>query len=153
MGVWKYEIVSRVEQDILLVRFAHSWDILINTRDKFHQISAHPCIILYIIIYLKDFWFRRNGVSATDNNLWFLTYRLSWNRTSFYCSIFVGQYIGLSFHIINRTISIDMRMIKNMKIISRVEHGISAHPMYYSLYNYTVYTIFAYGFCNTSEWM
>ena len=55
MDVWKYEIISRVEQDISLVRFAHSWDILVNTQNKFH-ISAHPCIILYtynmIFIYL-----------------------------------------------------------------------------------------------------
>ena len=36
MDVWKYEIISRVEQDISLVRFAHSWDILVNTRNKFH---------------------------------------------------------------------------------------------------------------------
>ena len=28
MDVWKYEIISGVEQDILLVRFAHSRDIL-----------------------------------------------------------------------------------------------------------------------------
>ena len=41
------EFTSRVEQDISLVRFAHSWDILANTRNKFH-ISAHPCIILYL---------------------------------------------------------------------------------------------------------
>ena len=40
MDVWKYEIISRVEQDISLVRFAYSWDILVNTRNKFH-ISAH----------------------------------------------------------------------------------------------------------------
>ena len=45
MDVWKYEIISRVEQDISLV---DSWDILVNTRNKFH-ISAHPCIILYCI--------------------------------------------------------------------------------------------------------
>ena len=50
MDVWKYEIISRVEQDISLVRFAHSWDILGNTRSKFH-ISAHPCIILYLILF------------------------------------------------------------------------------------------------------
>ena len=31
MNVWKYEIISRVEQDMSLVRFAHSRDILINT--------------------------------------------------------------------------------------------------------------------------
>ena len=49
MDVWKYEIISRVEQDISLVRFAHSWDILDNARNKFH-ISAHPCIILYVIV-------------------------------------------------------------------------------------------------------
>ena len=48
MDVWKYEIISRVEQDISLVRFAHSWDILVNTRNKFH-ISAHPSIIIYVI--------------------------------------------------------------------------------------------------------
>ena len=47
MDVWKYEIISRDEQDISLVRFAHSWDILVNTRNKFH-ISAHPYIFLYI---------------------------------------------------------------------------------------------------------
>ena len=50
MDVWKYEIISRVEQDISLVRFAHFKDILVNTRNILH-ISAHPCIILYIIIY------------------------------------------------------------------------------------------------------
>ena len=51
MDVWKSEIISRVEQDISLVRFAHSWDILFNTRNKFH-ISAYPCIILYILFYI-----------------------------------------------------------------------------------------------------
>ena len=40
MDVWKYEIISRIEQDISFVRFAHKWDILGNTRNKFH-ISAH----------------------------------------------------------------------------------------------------------------
>ena len=38
--------ISGVEQDISLVHFAHSWDILFNTRNKFH-ISAQPCIILH----------------------------------------------------------------------------------------------------------
>ena len=47
MDVWKYEIISRAEQDISLVRFAHSRDIQVNTRNKFH-ISAHSCIILRI---------------------------------------------------------------------------------------------------------
>ena len=42
MDVWKYEIISRVEQDI------SREIILVNTRNKFH-ISAHPCIILYIL--------------------------------------------------------------------------------------------------------
>jgi hypothetical protein len=41
--------ISRVEHDISLVRCAHSWDIMFNTRNK-SGISAHPCIILYIII-------------------------------------------------------------------------------------------------------
>ena len=39
--------ISRVEHDISLVRCAHSWDIMFNTRNK-SGISAHPCIILYI---------------------------------------------------------------------------------------------------------
>ena len=51
MNAWKYEIISCVEQDISLVCFAHSWDILVNTQNKFH-ISAHPYIILYIIIII-----------------------------------------------------------------------------------------------------
>ena len=38
------KIISRAEQHI---RFAYSWDILANTRNKF-LISAQPCIILYI---------------------------------------------------------------------------------------------------------
>ena len=42
MDVWKYEIISRVEQDI------SREIILVNTRNKFH-ISAHPCIILYLM--------------------------------------------------------------------------------------------------------
>ena len=36
MDVWKYEIISCVEQDIP-----------VYTRNKFH-ISAHPCIVLYV---------------------------------------------------------------------------------------------------------
>ena len=57
MDVWKYEIISRVEQDISLVRFAHSSDILVNTRNKF-QISAHPCIILYLLLlYYVCVWY------------------------------------------------------------------------------------------------
>ena len=36
MNTWKYEIISRVEQDISLIRFAHSWDILVNTRNIPH---------------------------------------------------------------------------------------------------------------------
>ena len=47
MNALKYEIISRVEQDMSLVHFAHLWDILVNTRNKFH-ISARPCIILYL---------------------------------------------------------------------------------------------------------
>ena len=46
MDAWRYEIYfSSVEQDISFVRFAHFWDILVNTRYKFY-ISANPCIIL-----------------------------------------------------------------------------------------------------------
>ena len=48
MDVWKYEIISHVEQDISLVRFAHLWDILVNTRNKF-VLCNNPCIILYLI--------------------------------------------------------------------------------------------------------
>jgi hypothetical protein len=40
--------ISRVEHDISLVRCAHSRDIMFNTRNKY-GISAHPCIILYLI--------------------------------------------------------------------------------------------------------
>ena len=43
------KFISRAKQDISLVRFAHSWDILFNTRNKFH-ISAQPCNILYTYI-------------------------------------------------------------------------------------------------------
>jgi hypothetical protein len=42
--------ISRVEHDISLVRCAHSWDTMFNTRNK-SGISAHPCIILYIICW------------------------------------------------------------------------------------------------------
>ena len=53
MNALKYEIISRVEQDMSLVHFAHLWDILVNTRNKFH-ISARPCIILYLFIVLFE---------------------------------------------------------------------------------------------------
>jgi hypothetical protein len=45
-------LLSRVEHDISLVRCAHSWDIMFNTRNK-SGISAHPCIILYITFIQK----------------------------------------------------------------------------------------------------
>ena len=38
MGASKYQFISRVEHDIIF-----------NTRNK-SGISAHPCIILYIVI-------------------------------------------------------------------------------------------------------
>ena len=48
-----------IEQDTSLVRFAHSYDILVNTRNKFH-ISTHPCIILYLCSVIETnfvrFW-------------------------------------------------------------------------------------------------
>jgi hypothetical protein len=40
--------ISRVEHDISLVRWSHSWDIMFNIRNK-SGISAHPCIILYLL--------------------------------------------------------------------------------------------------------
>jgi hypothetical protein len=49
MDAWKYtRFISRVEHDISLIRCAHSWDIMFNTRNK-SGISAHQCIILYIL--------------------------------------------------------------------------------------------------------
>ena len=41
---------SRVEQEFLTVRFAHSWDILVNNQNKFY-IFRTPCILLYILLY------------------------------------------------------------------------------------------------------
>ena len=49
MNAWKYEIISRVEQDIWLFGIC---SLLVNTRNKFH-ISAHPCIILRYHQYTK----------------------------------------------------------------------------------------------------
>jgi hypothetical protein len=50
--------ISCVDKDISLVRFAHSQDILVNTKKPLH-ISAHPCIILHIfldhIMYHKQY--------------------------------------------------------------------------------------------------
>ena len=52
------KFISRVQQDISLVRFAHLWDIVVNTRNKF-LISSHPCIILHHIFmfpYKNSTW-------------------------------------------------------------------------------------------------
>ena len=68
MDVWKQEIISRVEHDISLVRFAHLGYILVNTRNKFH-ISTHPCIIFYvtnlIIIEFSKFIYYCNSMVAS----------------------------------------------------------------------------------------
>jgi hypothetical protein len=65
MGAWKYtRFISRVEHDISLVRCAHSWDIMFNTRNK-SGIPAHPCIILYLF----------NGSNV--NNVVYLTVQTS----------------------------------------------------------------------------
>ena len=48
MDVWKYEIISCVEQDISLVLFAYLRDILVNTLNKFRISAHHACIILYL---------------------------------------------------------------------------------------------------------
>ena len=55
MDVWKYKIISRVEQNISLVRFAHSQDILVNTRNKFHiSTPAHVLFTIYSVICINS---------------------------------------------------------------------------------------------------
>jgi hypothetical protein len=46
--------ISSVEHDISLVRCAHSWDIMFNTRNK-SGISAHPCMYYSLCI---SFWLK-----------------------------------------------------------------------------------------------
>ena len=46
------KFISHVEQDISLVRFAYSWDILFNTWNKFH-ISVQRCNHVIFYIYLS----------------------------------------------------------------------------------------------------
>ena len=48
MDVRKYEIISGVEQDISLVRFAHS-QVSWSTLEINFLFCTHPCIILYLI--------------------------------------------------------------------------------------------------------
>ena len=75
MDVWKYEIISRVEQDISFVRFAHSWDILVNTQNKFHISPHHLYTIFkymhinwnYIIIDWSDAGFELGSKSQFAN--------------------------------------------------------------------------------------
>ena len=50
------KLISRVEQDISLFRFAHKWDIVVNTQNQFH-ISKHPSIFYWPKGYL---WGKRN---------------------------------------------------------------------------------------------
>ena len=47
------KFISRFEQDISLILFAHSWDILFNTRNKFHT-STHYCVCIA--------WYKHEGV-------------------------------------------------------------------------------------------
>ena len=87
MDAWKYvlgnmKFISRVEQDISLVRFAHSWDILVNTRNKFHismyyslfntsiaQISNENMQIRTIFIIEKFSHFRKFLVVPESDDL------------------------------------------------------------------------------------
>ena len=46
------KFIFSVDQDISQVSKANEWDILFNTRNKFH-ISKHPCILLFIIEYIN----------------------------------------------------------------------------------------------------
>ena len=50
MDVWKYEIISRVVQDIPLVRHVHLWDTVSWSALKINFISRTSlyCIILYV---------------------------------------------------------------------------------------------------------
>ena len=62
------KFISRVEQDISLVRFAHSWDIPVNTRNKFHisphhvlfsiyYVSASQCFVSFFVFFPVSFYF------------------------------------------------------------------------------------------------
>jgi hypothetical protein len=67
--------ISRVEHDISLVRCAHLWDIMSNTRNK-SGIFAHPCIILYIYMHaghemtIKNSYFKAILNNIHHNFLW-----------------------------------------------------------------------------------
>ena len=61
LEIWN--LFFRVGQDIALVRFAHSWDILVSTRNKF-RISVHPCNILYLIAQTSGVDDVNNGQNA-----------------------------------------------------------------------------------------
>ena len=57
------EFISSVDQDISRASEANEWDILFNTRNKFH-ISKHPCILFCLfhkflnweLIFNLDCW-------------------------------------------------------------------------------------------------
>ena len=104
MNAWKYEIISHIEQDISLVRFAHLWDILVNTRNKFH-ISAHPCIILYLICWSQHS--QEKPVAATRLGR-FVNPHLVINKQSLqlfiYTRVLFKDYQAVKFEIIDKNI-------------------------------------------------
>ena len=70
MATWRYEISLQVLKNILLVRWAHSWNIFSTQEEKF-RISAWPCNILYLfhvsILLLFYIWKEEEEISETEN--------------------------------------------------------------------------------------
>ena len=51
MDAWKYEIISRVQQDISLVRFANSWDTVSWSILEINFIFPHIHVLFSIYYY------------------------------------------------------------------------------------------------------
>ena len=65
MDVWKYEIISRVEQDISLVRFAHSWSTL-----EINFIFPHIHVLFSILLLKISFEYHRSLNTQELSDIW-----------------------------------------------------------------------------------
>ena len=96
------KLISRVEQDIPLFRFAHKWDIVVKIQNQFH-ISKHPSILyLYETAYVPAYV---TAYVPTDLYSLACTWRkmpqfLSTMYYSLFCNFLTAHYLFFIFSFI-----------------------------------------------------
>ena len=104
-------------------RISYSWDILVNTRNKFH-ISAHPCTILYLFMWWLFYGKMSKGTGP-----------LKWNQMQKKPNIVMSYLLAASTIRLHEISSFNHRSPNSFFLVGTPQNWVGTHK-------YRVYDIF-----------